>query len=119
MNTTKQIQVTDSNNEPFFNVNVWNQTQEKGTITDFDGLAVINGLPEDDIIVSHQMHPAKSFKFQTLPQSIKLSGGHELDEVTIYAPKKENNIWRKIFFGIAGIAVGIALASYEPQNVKL
>jgi len=89
---TSDIQIkviSESENEPIFGATVYFEELEKGAVTDFDGIATFNEIPNGEhiIIVSF-------LGFETLKTTIQIpsnsdlifklkSGGNELDEVVL------------------------------------
>lgn len=95
----RKILVLDANNVPMPNVYISNLDTNQGTITNFDGKATIAGNPTHTIEFNHITHDVEQYLFADLPQQIKLSSPHSLDEVTVIGKPKQ-----------AGVGIALALA---------
>ena len=90
--------VSESENEPLIGATVYFETLEKGAVTDFDGIATFNEIPNGEhiIIVSF-------LGFETLKTTIQIpsnsdlifklkSGGNELDEVVLQSSRSTRTV---------------------------
>ena len=98
---TSDIQIkviSESENEPIFGATVYFEELEKGAVTDFDGIATFNEIPNGEhiIIVSF-------LGFETLKTTIQIpsnsdlifklkSGGNELDEVVLQSSRSTRTV---------------------------
>lgn len=107
----KQVLVLDANNIPMPNVYVSNLSKDKGTITNFDGKATIQGEWFDTIEVNHMTHDVEQYTFGELPGTVKLTNPHNLDEVTVIGMPKQVGVG--IALALAGLGL---LLTMKPQD---
>ena len=126
---TSDIQIkviSDSENEPLFGATVYFEKLEKGAVTDFDGIATFNEIPNGEhiIIVSF-------LGFETLKTTIQIpsnsdlifklkSGGNELDEVVLQSSRSTRTV-KKIptrieFIGVEELG---EKAIMNPTNISM
>jgi len=126
---TSDIQIkviSDSENEPIFGATVYFEELEKGAVTDFDGIATFNEIPNGEhiIIVSF-------LGFETLKTTIQIpsnsdlifklkSGGNELDEVVLQSSRSTRTV-KKIptrieFIGVEEMG---EKAIMNPTNISM
>jgi len=126
---TSDIQIkviSESENEPIFGATVYFEELEKGAVTDFDGIATFNEIPNGEhiIIVSF-------LGFETLKTTIQIpsnsdlifklkSGGNELDEVVLQSSRSTRNV-KKIptrieFIGVEEMG---EKAIMNPTNISM
>ena len=126
---TSDIQIkviSESENEPIFGATVYFEELEKGAVTDFDGIATFNEIPncEHIIIVSF-------LGFETLKTTIQIpsnsdlifklkSGGNELDEVVLQSSRSTRTV-KKIQTRIEFIGVEEMgeKAIMNPTNISM
>ena len=126
---TSDIQIkviSESENEPIFGATVYFEELEKGAVTDFDGIATFNEIPNGEhiIIVSF-------LGFETLKTTIQIpsnsdlifklkSGGNELDEVVLQSSRStrtEKKIPTRIEF--IGVEEMGEKAIMNPTNISM
>ena len=118
--------VSESENEPLIGATVYFETLEKGAVTDFDGIATFNEIPNGEhiIIVSF-------LGFETLKTTIQIpsnsdlifklkSGGNELDEVVLQSSRSTRTV-KKIptrieFIGVEEMG---EKAIMNPTNISM
>ena len=118
--------VSESENEPLFGATVYFEELEKGAVTDFDGIATFNEIPNGEhiIIVSF-------LGFETLKTTIQIpsnsdlifklkSGGNELDEVVLQSSRSTRTV-KKIptrieFIGVEELG---EKAIMNPTNISM
>ena len=126
---TSDIQIkviSESENEPIFGATVYFEELEKGAVTDFDGIATFNEIPNGEhiIIVSF-------LGFETLKTTIQIpsnsdlifklkSGGNELDEVVLQSSRSTRTV-KKIptrieFIGVEEMG---EKAIMNPTNISM
>ena len=126
---TSDIQIkviSESENEPLFGATVYFEELEKGAVTDFDGIATFNEIPNGEhiIIVSF-------LGFETLKTTIQIpsnsdlifklkSGGNELDEVVLQSSRSTRTV-KKIptrieFIGVEEMG---EKAIMNPTNISM
>ena len=126
---TSDIQIkviSESENEPLFGATVYFEELEKGAVTDFDGIATFNEIPNGEhiIIVSF-------LGFETLKTTIQIpsnsdlifklkSGGNELDEVVLQSSRSTRTV-KKIptrieFIGVEELG---EKAIMNPTNISM
>jgi len=126
---TSDIQIkviSESENEPLFGATVYLEKLEKGAVTDFDGIATFNEIPNGEyiIIVSY-------LGFETLKTTIQIpsnsdlifklkSGGNELDEVVLQSSRSTRTV-KKIptrieFIGVEELG---EKAIMNPTNISM
>ena len=126
---TSDIQIkviSESENEPLFGATVYLEKLEKGAVTDFDGIATFNEIPNGEhiIIVSF-------LGFETLKTTIQIpsnsdlifklkSGGNELDEVVLQSSRSTRTV-KKIptrieFIGVEEMG---EKAIMNPTNISM
>ena len=126
---TSDIQIkviSESENEPIFGATVYFEELEKGAVTDFDGIATFNEIPNGEhiIIVSF-------LGFETLKTTIQIpsnsdlifklkSGGNELDEVVLQSSRSTRTV-KKIptrieFIGVEELG---EKAIMNPTNISM
>ena len=126
---TSDIQIkviSESENEPLFGATVYFEKLEKGAVTDFDGIATFNEIPNGEhiIIVSF-------LGFETLKTTIQIpsnsdlifklkSGGNELDEVVLQSSRSTRTV-KKIptrieFIGVEELG---EKAIMNPTNISM
>ena len=126
---TSDIQIkviSESENEPIFGATVYFEELEKGAVTDFDGIATFNEIPNGEhiIIVSF-------LGFETLKTTIQIpsnsdlifklkSGGNELDEVVLQSSRSTRTV-KKIptrieFIGVEEMG---EKAIMNPTNISI
>jgi outer membrane receptor for ferrienterochelin and colicins len=126
---TSDIQIkviSESENEPLFGATVYLEKLEKGAVTDFDGIATFNEIPNGEhiIIVSF-------LGFETLKTTIQIpsnsdlifklkSGGNELDEVVLQSSRSTRTV-KKIptrieFIGVEELG---EKAIMNPTNISM
>ena len=126
---TSDIQIkviSESENEPLFGATVYLEKLEKGAVTDFDGIATFNEIPNGEyiIIVSY-------LGFETLKTTIQIpsnsdlifklkSGGNELDEVVLQSSRSTRTV-KKIptrieFIGLEELG---EKAIMNPTNISM
>ena len=126
---TSDIQIkviSESENEPIFGATVYFEELEKGAVTDFDGIATFNEIPNGEhiIIVSF-------LGFETLKTTIQIpsnsdlifklkSGGNELDEVVLQYSRSTRTV-KKIptrieFIGVEEMG---EKAIMNPTNISM
>src|SRR5210317_2245297 len=126
---TSDIQIkviSESENEPIFGATVYFEELEKGAVTDFDGIATFNEIPNGEhiIIVSF-------LGFETLKTTIQIpsnsdlifklkSGGNELDEVVLQSSRSTRTV-KKIptrieFIGVEELG---EKAVMNPTNISM
>ena len=126
---TSDIQIkviSESENEPIFGATVYFEELEKGAVTDFDGIATFNEIPNGEhiIIVSF-------LGFETLKTTIQIpsnsdlifklkSGGNELDEVVLQSSRSTRTL-KKIptrieFIGVEEMG---EKAIMNPTNISM
>jgi len=118
--------VSETENEPLFGATVYFEELEKGAVTDFDGIATFNEIPNGKhiIIVSF-------LGFETLKTTIQIpsnsdlifklkSGGNELDEVVLQSSRSTRTV-KKIptrieFIGVEELG---EKAIMNPTNISM
>lgn len=118
--------ISESENEPIFGATVYFEELEKGAVTDFDGIATFNEIPNGEhiIIVSF-------LGFETLKTTIQIpsnsdlifklkSGGNELDEVVLQSSRSTRTV-KKIptrieFIGVEEMG---EKAIMNPTNISM
>ena len=126
---TSDIQIkviSESENEPLFGATVYFEELEKGAVTDFDGIATFNEIPNGEhiIIVSF-------LGFETLKTTLQIpsnsdlifklkSGGNELDEVVLQSSRSTRTV-KKIptrieFIGVEELG---EKAIMNPTNISM
>ena len=126
---TSDIQIkviSESETEPIFGATVYFEELEKGAVTDFDGIATFNEIPNGEhiIIVSF-------LGFETLKTTIQIpsnsdlifklkSGGNELDEVVLQSSRSTRTV-KKIptrieFIGVEEMG---EKAIMNPTNISM
>ena len=118
--------ISESENEPLFGATVYFEELEKGAVTDFDGIATFNEIPNGEhiIIVSF-------LGFETLKTTIQIpsnsdlifklkSGGNELDEVVLQSSRSTRTV-KKIptrieFIGVEEMG---EKAIMNPTNISM
>ena len=126
---TSDIQIkviSESENEPIFGATVYFEELEKGAVTDFDGIATFNEIPNGEhiIIVSF-------LGFETLKTTLQIpsnsdlifklkSGGNELDEVVLQSSRSTRTV-KKIptrieFIGVEELG---EKAIMNPTNISM
>ncbi|WP_299261446.1 TonB-dependent receptor [uncultured Aquimarina sp.] len=126
---TSDIQIkviSESENEPLFGATLYFEELEKGAVTDFDGIATFNEIPNGEhiIIVSF-------LGFETLKTTIQIpsnsdlifklkSGGNELDEVVLQSSRSTRTV-KKIptrieFIGVEELG---EKAIMNPTNISM
>ncbi|MEP5340218.1 MAG: TonB-dependent receptor [Algibacter sp.] len=118
--------VSESENEPLFGATAFFEVLEKGAVTDFDGIATFNEIPngEHNIIISY-------LGFETLKTTIQIpsnsdlifklkSGGNELDEVVLQSSRSTRTV-KKIptrieFIGVEELG---EKAIMNPTNISM
>ncbi len=118
--------VSESENEQLFGATVYFEVLEKGAVTDFDGIATFNEIPngEHSIIISY-------LGFETLKTTIQIpsnadltfklkSGGNELDEVVLQSSRSTRTV-KKIptrieFIGVEELG---EKAIMNPTNISM
>ena len=126
---TSDIQIkviSEYENEPIFGATVYFEELEKGAVTDFDGIATFNEIPNGEhiIIVSF-------LGFETLKTTIQIpsnsdlifklkSGGNELDEVVLQSSRSTRTV-KKIptrieFIGVEEMG---EKAIMNPTNISM
>ena len=126
---TSDIQIkviSESENEPLFGATVYLEKLGKRAVTDFDGIATFNEIPNDEhiIIVSF-------LGFETLKTTIQIpsnsdlifklkSGGNELDEVVLQSSRSTRTV-KKIptrieFIGVEELG---EKAIMNPTNISM
>jgi len=118
--------VSETENEPLLGATVYFEELEKGAVTDFDGIATFNEIPNGEhiIIVSF-------LGFETLKTTIQIpsnsdlifklkSGGNELDEVVLQSSRSTRTV-KKIptrieFIGVEELG---EKAIMNPTNISM
>jgi iron complex outermembrane receptor protein len=118
--------VSESENEPLFGATVYFEVLEKGAVTDFDGIATFNEIPNGKhiVIVSY-------LGYETLKKTIQIpsnsdlifklkSGGNELDEVVLQSSRSTRTV-KKIptrieFIGVEELG---EKAIMNPTNISM
>lgn len=118
--------VSESENEPLLGATVYFEVLEKGAVTDFDGIATFNEIPngKQNIIISY-------LGFETLKTTIQIpsnsdlifklkSGGNELDEVVLQSSRSTRTV-KKIptrieFIGVEELG---EKAIMNPTNISM
>ncbi|MDO6809794.1 TonB-dependent receptor [Zobellia galactanivorans] len=118
--------VSETENAPLLGATVYFEESEKGAVTDFDGIATFNEIPNGEhiIIVSF-------LGFETLKTTIKIpsnsdlifklkSGGNELDEVVLQSSRSTRTV-KKIptrieFIGVEELG---EKAIMNPTNISM
>ncbi|WP_108805525.1 TonB-dependent receptor [Aquimarina sp. Aq107] len=126
---TSDIQIkviSESENEPLFGATVYFEELEKGAVTDFDGIATFNEIPNGEHIVI-----VSFLGFETLKTTIQIpsnsdlifklkSGGNELDEVVLQSSRSTRTV-KKIptrieFIGVEELG---EKAIMNPTNISM
>jgi len=126
---TSDIQIkviSESENEPIFGATVYFEELEKGAVTDFDGIATFNEIPN-----GNQSIKISYIGFKTIETTIEIgtnkifsykleSGGNELDEVVIQSSRSTRTV-KKIptrieFIGVEELG---EKAIMNPTNISM